>query len=51
MLADRSVLFLVAPLLATPLLTGCLGLRGDDGGTGGEVQEQRANVTLVEGEI
>ncbi len=44
MLTDRSVLFLIALLLATPLLTGCLGVGGDDGGTGEDVQKQRADV-------
>lgn len=42
--AERSVLSLIALLLVTPVLTGCLGLGGDDGGTGEEVQKQRANV-------
>lgn len=51
MLADRSVLFLVALLLVTPLLTGCLGLGGDDGGTGEEVQKQRADVDEQAGGI
>lgn len=44
MVAHRTVLSLVALLLAAPLLTGCLGLGGDDGGTDEQVQKQRANV-------
>lgn len=51
MLADRSVLTLVAILLAVPLLTGCLGLGGDDGGADDQIQKQRATVDERSGGI
>ncbi len=44
MVADRTVLSLVVLLLAAPLLAGCLGIGGDDGSTGEQVQKQRASV-------